>query len=106
MPQCYQSIVIAAPVEQVWDTIRNFHDFSWAAGVIDSCEAVGEIGGCEIGAKRVLNGAFHETLLECNEALHRIRYSIDDGPSPDRIVFVGICIMALVVVGLMLAGAI
>lgn len=82
MPQCYQSIVIAAPIEEVWETIKNFHDFSWASGVIDSCEAVGSLGGTEIGAKRVLNGAFHETLLECHEASHRIRYSIDDGPSP------------------------
>lgn len=82
MPQCYQSIVIAAPIEEVWETVKNFHDFSWATGVIDSCEAVGEIAGTEIGAKRILNGAFHETLLECNEASHRIRYSIDDGPSP------------------------
>ena len=82
MPQCYQSIVIAAPIEDVWATVKNFHDFSWATGVIDSCEDVGDIGGTEIGAKRILNGAFHETLLECNEASYRIRYSIDDGPSP------------------------
>ena len=82
MPQCYQSIVIAAPIEEVWATVKNFHDFSWATGVIDSCEAVGGIGGTEIGARRILNDVFHETLLECNEASHRIRYSIDDGPSP------------------------
>lgn len=82
MPQCYQSIFIAAPIEDVWATVKNFHDFSWATGVIDSCEAVGDIGGTEIGAKRILNGAFHETLLECNAASYRIRYSIDDGPSP------------------------
>jgi len=82
MPQCYQSIVIAAPIEQVWDTVKNFHDFSWAAGVIDSCEAVGSIGGSEIGAQRILNGLFHEILLECSAAAHHIRYSIDEGPSP------------------------
>lgn len=82
MPQCYQSIVINAPIERVWDTINNFHDFSWAGGVIDRCEAVGDLGGQEIGARRILNGAFHETLLECNATEHRIRYSIDDGPSP------------------------
>ncbi|MGR8942324.1 MAG: SRPBCC family protein [Gammaproteobacteria bacterium] len=82
MPACYQSIVIAAPLERVWDTIKNFYDFSWAAGVIERCEAVADLGGTEVGAKRILNGAFHETLLECNEAERRIRYSIDDGPSP------------------------
>lgn len=82
MPQCYQSIVIAAPVERAWETIKNFHDFSWASEVIEHCEAVGRIRGNEIGAKRILNGVFHETLLECNSAARRIRYSIDDGPSP------------------------
>ena len=82
MPQCYQSIVVKAPVDKVWDCIKNFHDMSWAAGVIDKCEAVGEKSGTEVGAVRILNNAFHETLLECNEKEHRIRYSIDDGPSP------------------------
>jgi hypothetical protein len=82
MPQCYQSIVIGSPIEEVWVTVKNFHDFSWATEVIDRREAVDGIGGTEIGAKRILNGVFHETLLECNEASHCIRYSIDDGPSP------------------------
>lgn len=50
--------------------------------VIQSCEAVGTFAGTEIGAQRILNEAFHETLLECSEADCRIRYSIDDGPSP------------------------
>lgn len=82
MLQCYQSIVINAPVERVWDTVKDFHDFSWAVGVIHRCEAVGELSGTEIGAKRILNGVFYETLLECNPSVHRIRYSIDGGPSP------------------------
>ena len=46
------------------------------------CESVGDTSGIEIGAKRILNNAFHETLLESNESEHRVRYSIDDGPSP------------------------
>lgn len=82
MPQCYQSITVNAPIEQVWNTLKNFHDFSWAKNVIDNCIAVGETPGTEVGAKRILNGAFHETLLECNPAAYRIRYSIDHGPSP------------------------
>ncbi|NOQ14375.1 MAG: SRPBCC family protein [Methyloprofundus sp.] len=82
MPQCYQSIIVHAPFEKVWDTIKDFHDMSWASPVIEQCDAVGDFSGTEIGAKRVLNAAFHETLLECNEVEHRIRYSIDDGPSP------------------------
>lgn len=82
MPHCYQSIVVNAPVDKVWDAIKNFHDMSWAASVIEKCEAVGEKSGTEVGAKRILNDAFHETLLECNDQEHRVRYSIDEGPSP------------------------
>lgn len=82
MPQCYQSIIVNAPLSNVWDTVKNFHDLSWAAGIIDICTKVGATGGTEVGAKRILNGAFHETLLECDEQTHTIRYSIDEGPSP------------------------
>jgi len=66
----------------VWDAIRNFHDMSWSPNVITSLEVVGDIGGDQQGAGRVLNGAFHETLLEVNDDDRRVRYSIDDGPSP------------------------
>ncbi len=82
MPQCYQSIIVNAPTADVWDTIKDFHDMSWASHVIEKCEAKGDLKGTMVGAKRILNDAFHETLLECNEAEHRIRYSIDDGSSP------------------------
>lgn len=82
MPQCYQSIIVHAPIEKVWETIKNFHDMSWANGVIEQCMAVGDLSGTEIGARRLLNGVFHETLLECNAEEYRVRYSIDDGPSP------------------------
>jgi len=82
MPSTYQSIVIDAPIEKVWDTVKNFHDFSWAPSVIQSCEIVGDSNGLELGAKRVLNGAFHETLVELDNNKHKIKYSIDDGPAP------------------------
>ena len=82
MLQCYQSIIVNAPITNVWNTLKNFHDMSWATGVINQCEAVGDLGGTDVGAKRILNGVFHETLLEFNEPEYRIRYSIDDGPSP------------------------
>jgi hypothetical protein len=72
MGQCYHSIVVDAPVSEVWATIRNFHDLSWAAGVIDDVEIVGDKGPTEVGAQRILNGAFHETLLDLD----------DDGPGP------------------------
>ncbi|CAA6824555.1 MAG: Polyketide cyclase [uncultured Thiotrichaceae bacterium] len=82
MPSTYQSIVVNAPIEAVWDTVKNFHDFSWAPAVIESCEVVGDATGLEVGAKRVLNGAFEETLVELDDEIHKVRYSIDNGPSP------------------------
>ena len=82
MPQCYQSIIVETPIENVWDTVVNFHDMSWGSTIIKTCEAVGKNFGTEVGAKRILNGAFYETLLECNVDDFRIRYSVDDAPSP------------------------
>ena len=82
MKQTYQSIRINAPIEKVWDTVNNFHDLSWAPNVITQCEAVGDKSSSEIGAKRILNDAFHETLIELDHATHTMRYSIDNGPSP------------------------
>ncbi len=63
MGKCYNSVVIAAPCEKVWETICNFHDLGWAAGVITGVEVKGDLKGDEIGAKRIINDAFHETLL-------------------------------------------
>ncbi len=82
MGRCYNSIVIDAPCEKVWETICNFHDLAWAAGVITSVEAVGDHKGDEIGAKRILNDAFHETLLTLDGGGRTFSYSIDDGPEP------------------------
>jgi hypothetical protein len=44
-------------------------------------DKVGAISGTQIVAKRVLNNAFHETLLALDDVDHVIRYSIDDGPA-------------------------
>ncbi len=82
MPNCYQSIIVNASIDEVWETIKDFHDMSWASQVIESCESEGNYSGTEVGAKRLLNNVFHETLLESNAQEFRIRYSIDDGPSP------------------------
>ncbi len=82
MPSTNQSIVVNKPVQTVWDAIKDFHDLSWSANVVAKCEAVGDKSGSEPGAKRVLNDAFHETLIEINSDDHIIRYSIDDGPTP------------------------
>ena len=82
MPATHQSVVVNAPIDVVWEKFSDFHDMPWAANVLSSNEKVGDKGGSEVGAKRILNDAFHETLMEYNDTEHRIRYSIDDGPSP------------------------
>ncbi len=82
MGSTQQSIEIGAPADKVWQAIRNFHDLGWAPNVISGVEAVGETPGNEVGAIRILNGAFHETLLTLNAESKTFTYSIDDGPSP------------------------
>jgi hypothetical protein len=82
MGKCYNSVVVDAPCEKVWETICDFHDFGWAAGVVSDVKAIGDFKGGEVGAKRILNGTFHETLLTLDESEHTFSYSIDDGPEP------------------------
>ncbi|MDG1858144.1 MAG: SRPBCC family protein, partial [Emcibacteraceae bacterium] len=77
---CYQSIVINQPIDKVWDTIKDFHDLSWAVGVVEQVEVVGDKSGSEVGAGRILNGVFHETLLEVDDEECVFVYSIDNGP--------------------------
>ena len=50
--------------------------------MIKQLEKVGDTPGTEVGAKRVLNDVFHETLIEWNKNNYQLRYSIDEGPSP------------------------
>jgi hypothetical protein len=82
MPTTDQSIVVDAPIEDVWSRFINFHDLSWAPNVISNVEKVGDVDGGMPGAKRILNNAFHETLIEINSDEYFLKYSIDDGPSP------------------------
>lgn len=82
MGQTYQSIVIDLPADRVWDAIRDFHDLGWAPNVVTGVEVVGDTPGDQVGAGRVLNGVFHETLKEVNAGNRTFCYSIDDGPSP------------------------
>lgn len=82
MGSTYQSIAIELPPERVWASIRDFHDVSWSPNVITSLEAVGDASGQEVGARRVLNGVFHETLHELDDDALTFAYSIDEGPSP------------------------
>ena len=82
MPCVYNSIIINAPLETVWDRISDFHDFSWAPSIIKKCEKVGNKAGTTVGAKRLLNGVFLDTLIAYSLLDHRITYSIDDAPFP------------------------
>ncbi|MCP4127639.1 MAG: SRPBCC family protein [Gammaproteobacteria bacterium] len=82
MGSCDNKIEIKASISKVWDTICNFHDLSWAPGVVTSLESIGDKKGDEVGAKRVLNGMFHETLTELDPNSYTFSYSIDDGPGP------------------------
>lgn len=82
MGRTYQSTVVDASADEVWETLRDFHDLSWASDVIESCEPLGDARPDEPGARRLLNGAFEETLLELSDLDRRLRYAIDDGPSP------------------------
>lgn len=41
MGKCVHSAVINAPVDEVWQLLRNFHDMSWTAAA-ESVEPVGD----------------------------------------------------------------
>ena len=77
-----QAKVIHASVDQVWDRIHDFHRLDWAPSVIEQVDKVGHLAGNAPGAKRLLNGAFAETLISLDEINHEFKYSLDDGPSP------------------------
>jgi hypothetical protein len=79
---CYNSIVINAPADEVWAVLKDFHDLSWSKNVVSKVDIIGKKAANEIGAKRILNDAFHETLQSVNEEGKSFTYSIDDGPGP------------------------
>ena len=43
---------------------------------------MGDKPGDQVGARRILNGVFHEALVEFSELGKSFNYSIDDGPAP------------------------
>ncbi len=90
---CQHSCKVNASADDVWATLRNFHDFGWAEGVIETSENVGDRGPHEAGAVRLLNGVFRETLLDLDDASMTLRYSIDDAPGTpvaDAVDYVGV----------------
>ena len=79
---CYNATVLNAPADAVWSAVRNFHDLSWSPNVVTDVKVVGDAGPHDVGAQRVLNDAFHETLRSVDDEKRHLRYSIDDGPGP------------------------
>lgn len=82
MGNCYNSTVVNAPRDKVWDSIKDFHNLSWAESVITKVDVIGRKAGHEIGATRKLNDAFLETLVSVNKDEYTFTYSIDNGPEP------------------------
>jgi hypothetical protein len=82
MGTTHQSIDINAPADLVWAAMRNFHDMSWSKNVISECKPVGDVPGDQVGAQRLLNEAFAETLRELDDEQKTFSYTIDEGPSP------------------------
>ena len=79
---CYNATVLNSSADSVWSALRDFHDLSWSPNVVTDVKIVGEAGATDVGARRVLNDAFHETLHVLDDEKKYIKYSIDDGPGP------------------------
>ena len=79
---CYNATILNASPDTVWNALRDFHDLSWSNNVVEKVTPVGDASGTEVGARRILNDAFHETLHVLDDDARHIRYSIDDGPGP------------------------
>lgn len=77
---CYNSIIVNGTADQVWSTLRNFNDMSWAGGIVETLEPIGAKAGTEVGAKRRLNGAIEETLVAFDDDARAFSYAINDGP--------------------------
>ena len=82
MPGVHAKLMIDAPVEQVWNKIKDFHDFSWAPEIVSSCTAIGDIEGNTPGSKRLINEALVDRLLEYDAGSHGYKYTIEQAPSP------------------------
>lgn len=79
---CYNSAVINASSDKVFSLLKDFHDLSWSKNVVSKVDKIGDKRHYEIGAKRILNDAFHETLRSIDNDNMKFTYSIDDGPGP------------------------
>ncbi|MDT8321584.1 MAG: SRPBCC family protein, partial [Xanthomonadales bacterium] len=67
---------------EVWKVLRNFHSLSFATDMNITLEPANDLASDQVGAKRILNGVFHETLVGLNDRERTFTYTIDDGPGP------------------------
>jgi hypothetical protein len=77
----YHSIVIQAPIDEVWKTIGNFHDLSWADPVLTKLEPIGDTPGEQVGAKRILENQYHETLIMYDAGRFTFSYTTENIPA-------------------------
>jgi hypothetical protein len=78
--------VINAPIEQVWNRIRDFNGLAnWHPGIARSTIEGGQPAD-QVGCVRVLTlqdgGTIRERLLEMSDLGHHYSYSILEGPLP------------------------
>lgn len=84
MPRAYASTVITAPVEQVWDVVRDFNTLNtWHPAIEDSSLDSGS--GGDVGAVRRLTlggggGVVVERLLRLDDVDHLFTYEILESP--------------------------
>jgi hypothetical protein len=86
MARAHASSVINAPVEKVWNRIRDFNGLaSWHPGIAKSAIEGGNPSD-QVGCVRALTlqdgGTIREQLLEMSDLGHHYSYSILEGPLP------------------------
>ncbi|WP_185964586.1 SRPBCC family protein [Aliikangiella marina] len=82
MGQVSQQIIIDSSIKKLWQRIEDFHDMSWASKVATSVIKEGDKSGFEVGAQRIVNDVFFETLLKYAPQDWTISYRVDKGPGP------------------------
>jgi hypothetical protein len=86
MARAHASSVINAPIEKVWERIRDFNGLpAWHPGIAKS-EVEGSRPSDQVGCIRVLTlkdgGVVRERLLEMSDLGHHYSYSILESPLP------------------------
>ena len=83
MPQPYRSLVIAAPIDQVWSVVHQFYGLpAWHPVIASSSLETGEGGHVGVVRRLVIGdgGVITERLLSLDDARHRLTYTIIESP--------------------------